>query len=164
MMNDTYVVSTPTSIKIKNASWKTLKIVYIALIMLLMYLPVLFIIILSFFFNDFVKLKNENLQRKIFSFTISGFIEEKTKHKKLQLLLIITFVSLTMICMTTSYLTDGYMKHSLNNVPSNLQTIELDNKIKDINVNGYNGNIYFKQSETNSFYLEYMYEFEKYFQ
>ena len=48
MMNDTYVVSTPTSIKIKNASWKTLKIVYIALIMLLMYLPVLFIIILSF--------------------------------------------------------------------------------------------------------------------
>ena len=53
------------------------------------------------------------------------------------------------------------MKHILNNIPSNLQTINLDDKIKDININGYNGNIYFKQSETNSFYLEYMYEFEK---
>lgn len=133
----------------------------LVMLLLTIYIVDLFIIILSFFFNDFIKLKDENLQRKILSFTISGFIEEKTKHKKLQLLLIITFVSLTIICMATSYLTDGYMKHSLNNIPSNLQTINLDDKIKDININGYNGNIYFKQSETNSFYLEYMYEFEK---
>ena len=48
MMNDTYVVSTPTSMKIKNATWKTAQIIYIALVMILMYLPVFFIIILSF--------------------------------------------------------------------------------------------------------------------
>ena len=48
MMNDTYVVPTPTSIKIKNTSWKIVQIIYIAIILVLMYLPVLFIIILSF--------------------------------------------------------------------------------------------------------------------
>ena len=48
MMNETFTVPTPTSEKIKNASWKTLKILYIAIILVLMYLPVLFIIILSF--------------------------------------------------------------------------------------------------------------------
>lgn len=48
MMNDTYTVAAPTSLKIKNTSWKVLQIAYIAIILVLMYLPVLFIIILSF--------------------------------------------------------------------------------------------------------------------
>lgn len=48
MMNDTYTVAAPTSLKIKNTSWKVLQIAYIAIILILMYLPVLFIIILSF--------------------------------------------------------------------------------------------------------------------
>ena len=50
MMNETYTVPTPTSIKVKNTAWNVVKILYIALVLLLMYLPVLFIIILSF--ND----------------------------------------------------------------------------------------------------------------
>ena len=50
MMNETYVVPTPTSTKVKDGLWKSLKILYIAIVLLLMYLPVLFIIILSF--ND----------------------------------------------------------------------------------------------------------------
>ena len=48
MMNDTYTVAAPISLKIKNTSWKVLQIAYIAIILVLMYLPVLFIIILSF--------------------------------------------------------------------------------------------------------------------
>ena len=48
MRNDTYTVAAPTSLKIKNTSWKVLQIAYIAIILVLMYLPVLFIIILSF--------------------------------------------------------------------------------------------------------------------
>ena len=48
MMNETFTVPTPTSEKVKNASWKILKVVYIAIVLVLMYLPVLFIIILSF--------------------------------------------------------------------------------------------------------------------
>ena len=48
MMNDTYTVAAPTSLKITNTSWKVLQIAYIAIILVLMYLPVLFIIILSF--------------------------------------------------------------------------------------------------------------------
>ena len=50
MMNETYIVPTPKSIKVKDTLWKTVKILYISLVLLLMYLPVLFIIILSF--ND----------------------------------------------------------------------------------------------------------------
>lgn len=50
MMNETYTVEAPTSIKVKNTLWKSAKILYISLILILMYLPVLFIIILSF--ND----------------------------------------------------------------------------------------------------------------
>ena len=56
MMNETYIVPTPTSLKVKNTAWKVVKILYIALILLLMYLPVVFIIILSFNEN---KLGNE---------------------------------------------------------------------------------------------------------
>lgn len=48
MMNDTYIVKPSTSLKIKNTSWKVVRILYISLILLLMYLPVFFIIVSSF--------------------------------------------------------------------------------------------------------------------
>ena len=50
MMQETYIVPSPTSMKAKKVVWNILQILYIAIIMLLMYLPVIFIIILSF--ND----------------------------------------------------------------------------------------------------------------
>ena len=50
MMNETYIVPTPTATKVKDSVWKIIKVLYIALVLVLMYLPVLFIIILSF--ND----------------------------------------------------------------------------------------------------------------
>ena len=50
MMNETYIVPTPKSTKVKDSLWKSVKILYISLVLLLMYLPVVFIIILSF--ND----------------------------------------------------------------------------------------------------------------
>ena len=50
MMQETYTVPSPSSMKVKKILWKILKITYIAMILLLMYLPVIFIIILSF--ND----------------------------------------------------------------------------------------------------------------
>ena len=69
---------------------------YIAVIILLtIYIVDLFIIILSFFLGDVIKLKNEDLQRKIVNFTISGLIEDKTNHKKVQLLSIVSFLCLT---------------------------------------------------------------------
>ena len=48
MTNDSYVVPIPTSVKVKDTTWKVLKIIYISIVLLLLYLPVLFIIILSF--------------------------------------------------------------------------------------------------------------------
>ena len=48
MMQETYIVPSPTSMKVKKTIWKILQILYIAIILLLMYLPVIFIIILSF--------------------------------------------------------------------------------------------------------------------
>lgn len=50
MMNESYVVPASTSSKVKSTIWKVLQVVYIGIILVLMYLPVIFIIILSF--ND----------------------------------------------------------------------------------------------------------------
>lgn len=48
MMENLYTVETPTSTKVKNATWKGVKILYLAIVLLLMYLPVIFMIVLSF--------------------------------------------------------------------------------------------------------------------
>lgn len=48
MMNEDFIVSLPTQEKVKRNAFKTLKWLYIGIIMLLLYLPVIFIIILSF--------------------------------------------------------------------------------------------------------------------
>ena len=48
MMNDSYIVPAPKSLAVKEKAWKSAKILYIGIILLLMYLPVFFIIILSF--------------------------------------------------------------------------------------------------------------------
>ena len=48
MMNDSYIVPAPKSLAVKEKAWKSVKILYIGIILLLMYLPVFFIIILSF--------------------------------------------------------------------------------------------------------------------
>ena len=73
MMNDTYTVAAPTSLKIKNTSWKVLQIVYIAIILVLMYLPVLFIIILSF---------NSSLVGNEFKdFTFTWYLQMFSKNK-----------------------------------------------------------------------------------
>ena len=73
MMNDTYTVAALTSLKIKNTSWKVLQIVYIAIILVLMYLPVLFIIILSF---------NSSLVGNEFKdFTFTWYLQMFSKNK-----------------------------------------------------------------------------------
>ena len=46
--NESLVVPIPTSAKIKDTSWKVIKILYIGIVLLLLYLPVIFMIILSF--------------------------------------------------------------------------------------------------------------------
>lgn len=48
MMENLYTVGTPTSTKVKKATWKGIKILYLAIVLLLMYLPVIFMIVLSF--------------------------------------------------------------------------------------------------------------------
>lgn len=47
-MNDNYTVLTPTSKKVKDMSFKIAQAIYIGIILIAMYLPVIFIIILSF--------------------------------------------------------------------------------------------------------------------
>ena len=73
MMNDTYTVPVPTSQKVKNTSWKIAQIAYIAMILVLMYLPVLFMIILSF---------NSSLVGNEFKdFTFSWYLQMFSKKK-----------------------------------------------------------------------------------
>ena len=51
MMENT-VVAAPTSLKVKKGAFKTIQFLYVAIIVILLYLPVIFIIIESF--NDSV--------------------------------------------------------------------------------------------------------------
>ena len=132
----------------------------LCIILLLIYVIDLFLILLSGFLGPVIKLKDESKHRKIFTFTITGFIEEKTKNQKVQVKLLISFIILFCICIGVSYATNGYFKHSLNDTPSNKETYIVKDEIESINITGYNGNIYFKKSETSEFSIEYQYEFE----
>lgn len=48
MINESLVVPVPTSVKVKEKSITAIKIIYISIVLLLLYLPVFFMIILSF--------------------------------------------------------------------------------------------------------------------
>ena len=103
----------------------------------------LFLILLSGFLSPVIKLKDESKHRKIFNFTITGYIEEKSKNQKVQIKLLVSFIVLLLICIGVSYSTNGYFKNSLNDTPSNSTTHIIENEISNIEVKGYNGNIYF---------------------
>ena len=47
-MNENYTVLAPTSTKVKDTLWKSAQALYIGIVLVAMYLPVIFIIILSF--------------------------------------------------------------------------------------------------------------------
>ena len=49
MTNESFVVPTPTSVKIKEKSWTIIKVLYLSIVILLLYLPVIFMIIFEFF-------------------------------------------------------------------------------------------------------------------
>lgn len=132
----------------------------LCVLLLLIYVIDLFLILLSSFLSPIIKLKDEAKHRKIFTFTITGFIEEKSKNQKVQVKLLVSFIVLLLICVGVSYATGGYFKNSLNDVPSNSEIIKVDEVVDSINVTGYNGNIYFKKSETNEFIIEHQYEFK----
>lgn len=119
----------------------------------------LFIIILSHFLGNLIKLKDEQLHRKIFTFTITGYIEEKTKHPKLQLKIIISVFVVTVILMVVSYCTKGYLYNSLNGIPSNQSEYILDSNINSIDLSGYKANIYLKKSDSTDFKIVHQYEF-----
>ncbi len=139
----------------------TCVILYILCILLLtIYVIDLFIILLSNFLGPLIKIKDETKKRKILSFTITGLIEEKSKNQKVQMKLLVSFIVFLVICIGVSYSTGGYLKRSLENTPLNKDTIELNEEIKTINIEGYNGNIYFKPSTTNTYTIEHQFEFK----
>ena len=131
----------------------------LCVILLTVYVVDLFIILLSNFLGPVIKIKDENKHRKIFSFTITGFVEDKCNHQKVQIKLLVSFLVLMIICICVSYTTNGYLKHSLNDTPSHKELYTIEDSVKYINIDGYNGNIYFKASETNEFLVEHQYEF-----
>ena len=132
----------------------------LCIILLLIYVIDLFLILLGGFLGPVIKLKDEAKHRKIFTFTITGFIEEKTKNQKVQVKLLISFIVLLFICIGVSYATNGYFKNSLNDIPSNKEIIIIEKEIEHINIEGYNGNIYFKKSNSDTFSIEHQFEFE----
>ena len=129
-------------------------------LLLMVYVVDLFIIMIFNFIGPVIKMKDESKHRKIFSFTLTGLIEEKTNHQKIQPKLIVSIIVLFLICLGVSYSQKGYFKNSLENIPSNTTTYEIEENITDISLSGFNGNIYLKLSEDNKLYIEHQYEFE----
>lgn len=128
-------------------------------LLLTVYLVDLFIIMIFNFIGPVIKMKDEAKHRKIFTFTITGLIEDKTKHQKVQIKLIVSFIVLFLICLGVSYSQNGYFKNSLENIPSNKTTYIVEENLTDINISGFNGNIYFKLSTDNKIQIEHQYEF-----
>lgn len=132
----------------------------LCVVLLVIYVIDLFLILIANFLGPVIKLKDEDKHRKIFTFTITGLIEDKCKHQKVQPKLLVSFIVLLIICVCVSYSTDGYFKNSLNDTPSNSSIIEIEDNFTEINITGYNGNIYFKTTDSDTFTLEHQYEFE----
>jgi len=132
----------------------------LCIILLIIYLLDLFLILIANFLGPVIKLKDQDKHRKIFTFTVTGFIEDKCKHQKVQPKLLVSFIVLLIICICVSYSTNGYFKKSLNDTPSHLNTLTFEDNFTDIVIKGYNGNIYFKQTDSNTIILEHQYEFE----
>ena len=132
----------------------------LCMFLLIIYVIDLCLIILGSFLGPVIKLKDEAKHRKIFTFTITGLIEEKSKNQKVQVKLLVSFIVLLLICVGVSYSTSGYFKNSLNDTPSNKNVITIEENIDSINIKGYNGNIYFKQGETNDLLIEHQFEFK----
>ncbi|MBQ4571122.1 MAG: DUF1700 domain-containing protein [Bacilli bacterium] len=132
----------------------------LCIILLSIYVIDLFLILIANFLGPVIKLKDQDKHRKIFTFTITGFIEDKCKHQKVQPKLLVSFIVLLIICMCVSYSTGGYFKKSLNDTPSHLNTLTFEDNFTDIVIKGYNGNINFKSTDSNTLILEHQYEFE----
>ena len=66
-------------------------------LLLTVYLVDLFIIMIFNFIGQVIKMKDESKHRKIFTFTITGLIEDKTNHQKVQAKLIVSFIVLFLI-------------------------------------------------------------------
>lgn len=132
----------------------------LCILLLIVYVLDLFLILIANFLGPVIKLKDQDKHRKIFTFTVTGFIEDKCKHQKVQPKLLISFIVLLIICICVSYSTNGYFKKSLNDTPSHLATKTFEDNFTDIIIKGYNGNIYFKSTDSNTLTLEHQYEFE----
>ena len=132
----------------------------LCILLLIIYVLDLFLILIANFLGPVIKLKDQDKHRKIFTFTVTGFIEDKCKHQKVQPKLLISFIVLLIICICVSYSTNGYFKKSLNDTPSHLASKTFEDNFTDIIIKGYNGNIYFKSTDSNTLTLEHQYEFE----
>lgn len=130
----------------------------LAILIALIYVVDLFYILLSNFLNNIIDLKNQDLKRKIFTFTITGLIEDLTNHKKIQLKVLVCVVIVTIFLMAGSYLNHGYVASVLTDTPSNQIEVSIDDEITNINLDTAMANIYFAPSANNEFYLIYQYE------
>lgn len=132
---------------------------YILVILLLyVYFIDLIYILLSHFLGNIIKFKNDDQKRKILGFTITGYINEKTKIKQLYLKIIGVVSAVLVVSSVLNFSIKGYIFRSLTDTTSNSEVITLED-VKDINIDVSNAFIDIKKSETNENYIEYKYEF-----
>ena len=106
----------------------------------------LFYILITSFLSKIISFKDENLKRKVYGFTISGYLDEKFKTNKFLLKTIISIIVINICLMVASYTTKGYIYSTINDKASNSENIEVDSQTNNINIDAYDVNIAFKMT------------------
>lgn len=122
-----------------------------------------FYLIISHFLVNILKANKKTYKTyyKFEHFTISGFISEKSKVKKLLPIILIGLITCLLLISMGSYFSKGYIYRSLNDSPLLSSVKEYDKNMKNINIKGDDINIVIEVSSTlDNIKIEYSYEFE----
>lgn len=165
-----------TSLGIKALSFKTIDM-FITILLVLSYLLMiavgylfiidLFYIIISFFLANILRAikKTYKPYYKFTHFTVTGFISEKCKVKRLLPTILVSLVGVVILVSVGSYFTKGYMYRSINDQPAISEIKNYDVNLKEIYIEGAKSNIIIDIDESlKEVVVEYKYEFTNSFE
>ena len=166
-----------TSLAVKAFSFKSILDILITILLVIVYLLTiwviyifiidLFYIIISYFLSNILRAikKTYKPYYKFTHFTISGFIGEKTKVKKLLPIILGSLAGFLVLVATVSYFTKGYTYRSLNDQPAFIETKEYEENLKEIHIEGAEVNVLIEVDENlDKTAIFYKYEFSNSFE
>lgn len=127
----------------------------------------LFYLIITHFLTNILKANKKTYRPyyKFAHFTISGFLSEKSKVKKLLPIILICLFVMLLFTLIGSYFLKGYVYRSINDQPSFSEVNEYESNLKEIHIKGKKAGIILEVDETiNNVFVEYKYEFTNTFE